>query len=442
MRKTMIMLTMLAFSRAGISAPVTLPTMHDAMMSNATRVWLAKMVNQALDFSPEIRVADADKRAADSDIDRVKGARWPQVQLGTTAPMASFGNGSHTENNRLDDSSLSLNVTTTLFDWGKNRENISSATQQAQAATYQYDSQKQQIAWSTLSQLIELSRYQQNQTVTQAYVKRMRTLVNMLVEITQTDSGRHSELVQARAKLLAAEASMQRVTDQRRQSEISLFRLTGQHVSLPDHFDWTMQPVPTSLVFSRVDKHPSWLKAQAEAESAAHDVSAAEASTLPQLNWVISKSTAKDSYGNPGQWYTGLNIQWNAFTGGAEKAAIQASSARASARQSQLAQTRMDMEYQIHTLSQSRDAAEVQGREYQKLSQETDLVSKIYYEQWLRLGKRTLLDVLTAENDCYNNHIAAINAQHDAYSANVKLVATASMTFEWFGLRPHKNEKY
>ncbi|MDE1185124.1 MAG: TolC family protein [Pantoea sp.] len=438
MHKAMITLLMLTLSRAGMTAPVTPPVTHDTMMSNATRFWLAKTVNQAMDFSPEIRVAGADKQAADFDIDRVKGARWPQIQLGTTAPMASFGSGSHTGNNRLDDSSLSLNVTTTLFDWGKNRENIGSATQQANAATYQYDYQQQQIAYSTLSQLIELSRNQQNQKITQAYVKRMRTLVNMLVEITQTDAGRHSELVQARAKLLAAEASLQRVTDQRKQVEITLFRLTGEQVSLPDNFDWTMQPIPTSLVISRVEKHPTWLKAQAEAESAAHDVAAAEASTLPQLNWVIAKSTAKDSYGNPGQWYTGLNIQWNAFTGGTEKAAIQAASARASARQSQFTQTHMDMEYQIHNLSQSRDAAEIQSREYQKLSQETDMVSKIYYEQWLRLGKRTLLDVLTAENDCYNNHIAAVNARHDAYSANVKLVTTASMTFEWFGLRANK----
>lgn len=437
MRKTLITLALLASSTGVIaSQDAGQSGTFDTMMNKDTRTLLAKMVNQALSYSPEIQVAGADKTAANYDIDQVKGARWPQIQLGSTAPMASFGGGSETTNNRLKDSSFSVNVTTTIFDWGRNRENIGSATQQSHATAHQYEFEKQQIAFNTLSQLIELSRYQQNQKITQGYVKRMRELVNMLGEITQTDAGRYSELVQARAKLLSAETSLERINDQRRQSEIMLQRLTGEHVTLPEKLDWTMQPISTSLVMSRVSKHPSLLKAEAEAQSAQHITAATKASSLPQLNWVVSKSTAKESNGKAGQWYTGLNVQWNAFTGGSEKAAAQASAARASAKKSQYAQTKMDMEYQVHNLTQSRDAAEVQSREYQKLSKETDQVSKIYYEQWLRLGKRTLLDVLTAENDRYNNQVATVNAQHDVYSNNVKLVATASMIFDWFDLRP------
>ena len=93
--------------------------------------------------------------------------------------------------------------------------------------------------------------------------------------------------------------------------------------------------------------------------------------------------------------------------------------------------------YQIQNLLQSRDSAEIQAREYKKLSKETDEVSKIYYEQWLRLGKRTLLDVLTAENDRFNNHIAAVNTEHDVYSNNIKLIASANMLFEWLNIRSH-----
>lgn len=178
MRKTLITLALLASSSAAIAAQdAGQSATSDTMMNKDTRSLLAKVVNQALNYSPEIQVAGTNKTAANYEIDQVKGARWPQIQLGSTAPMASFGSGSESTNNRLKDSSFSVSVTTTVFDWGKNRENIGSATQQSHAAAHQYEFEKQQIAFNTLGQMIELSRNQQNQKITQGYVQRMRELV-------------------------------------------------------------------------------------------------------------------------------------------------------------------------------------------------------------------------------------------------------------------------
>lgn len=438
MRKNIFIFSLIAMSfNCAASLAAKNPHSQDTLIKSETRAYLEQIINQALAYSPEVKVAGAASSAASYDIDQVKGQRWPQVQLGTTAPMASFGGGSTPGQKHLGDSSLAVNITTPIFDWGRNSESVDSATQQAKASMYQYDYTRQQIAFSTVTELIDFSRFRQNQTITMHYVERMRKLVNMLSDITETDAGRYSELVQARAKLLSAEATMQRVKEQLKQSEIKLIRLTGNTVKLPEKFDWTMPPIPSSLVMSRINEHPFLLKAQSEANASEHQAAAVKAGSLPQINWVISKNTSKDSYGNDEQWYTGLNVQWNLFSGGSDRAAIKASTARASASKSQYFQSRIDMEYQIQNLTQSRDYAEAQAREYKKLSNETDKVSLIYYEQWLRLGKRTLLDVLTAENDRYNNHIAAVNAEHDVYSNNIKLIATASMLFEWLNIRTH-----
>lgn len=42
-------------------------------------------------------------------------------------------------------------------------------------------------------------------------------------------------------------------------------------------------------------------------------------------------------------------------------------------------------------------------------------------------GKRTLLDVLTAENDHFNNQLSAINNRYDGYISNVNVIASAAM---------------
>jgi adhesin transport system outer membrane protein len=436
MKRNLIAVALLTVSLNSAASPDASDLKYyDDILHNTTRLYLKEIINKSLAYSPEIKSASSGKDAARYDVDQVKGQRWPQVQLGTTAPMASLGGGNHPRQRRLKDSSLTVNINTTVFDWGKNSESIDSAIQLANASMNQHDSVKQQIANKTILEVINLSRYKRNKEITQQYVERMRELVNMLVQITRVDAGRSSELVQARAKLLAAETTMQKVIEQLRQSEIKLSRLTGSIVKLPENISWAMRPIPESLVMGRLPGHPDLLKAQAEANSAKHQSAAIKAGSLPKIDWVISRNTAKDSYGNDEQWYTGLNVQWNVFSGGSEKAMIQAASARAAASKSQLIQTRMDMEYQIHNLVQTRDSAQMQSREYKKLSKETDDVSKIYYKQWLHLGKRSLLDVLTAENDRYNNHIAAVNTEHDVYSANVMLIATANMIFEWLSTK-------
>jgi adhesin transport system outer membrane protein len=404
--------------------------------NSASREFLRKMVSRALAYSPELRAASAEILASEYSVDQAKGQRWPQVRLGVTSPFTSVGGDSRASNNNsnIRDTSGSVSVVTPIIDWGKISNQVDNAQETAKAARYSKDYSREQLAYNTISELLNLGRYQHSRIVAKAYVNRMKELVDMLSQITQADHGRYSELVQAKAKLISAQASLDNAEHQLSSSRIKLVRLLGVEPALPENISWHDTVLPASVAITLLDKSPMLLNLQAKVRAAEYEAESIKSSSLPQVNWVISKSTAKDSNGDETGWYTGLNVEWNAFSGGSQRAAQMSARAKANAAQQQYEVSYRDLEYQINNQVQIRDSSFRRADDYDQLSRETDRVRQMFYDQWYHLGKRTLLDVLTAENDHFNNQLSAINNRYDGYISNINVIASASMLLSWVGV--------
>lgn len=116
-------------------------------------------------------------------------------------------NASRAFSTRGRDPSLSLGITTTLFDWGRVRRTIESRGYLLDAADSAVQGQLESSAYDVTSNLIELGKQRIIVAASQRYVDRMIELVKMLEGIVAVDAGRVSELTQARVRLLQAEAS-------------------------------------------------------------------------------------------------------------------------------------------------------------------------------------------------------------------------------------------
>jgi adhesin transport system outer membrane protein len=403
---------------------------------NASRGFLRKMVSRALAYSPEIRVASAEVLASEYNVNQAEGQRWPQVRLGIATPFTTMGGDSQASrnNSNLSDTSGSVSVSTPIIDWGKISNQVDNAQEMVKSARYAKEYSREQLAYNTISELMNLGRYQRSRIVAKAYVDRMQELVSMLSQITQADPGRDSELVQAKAKLMSAQASMDNVEHQLSTSRIKLVRLLGLEPKLPENISWRDTVIPASVAIASLDKNPMMLNLQAKVRAAEYEAESIKSSGLPQVNWVISKNTAKNTNGDETGWYTGLNVEWNAFSGGSQRAAQMSARAKANAAQQQYEVSYRDLEYQINNQVQIRDSSFLRADDYDRLSTETDRVRQMFYDQWYHLGKRTLLDVLTAENDHFNNQLSAINNRYDGYISNINVIASASMLLAWVGI--------
>lgn len=400
--------------------------------TNDSREFLRSMVARALAYSPELRAASSEVLASDYMVDQVKGQRMPQVRLGVTSPLTTVGGDRQSSNNtHISDSSGTVSVNTPVIDWGRISHQVDNSLETAKAARYSKEYSREQLAYNTVSELMNMSRYQQSKQVAKNYVGRMKELVNMLSQITQADRGRESELVQAKAKLMSAQASLDNIEHQLSASKIKLVRLLGAEPVLPENLNWQDTIIPASVAISSLDKNPMMLNLQSKVRAAESEAESIKSAALPQVNWVVSKSTAKDSNGNEAGWYTGLNVEWEAFSGGSQRAAQMTARAKANVAQQQYEVSYRDLEYQINYQVQVRDSSFLRADDYERLSGETDRVRQMFYQQWYHLGKRTLLDVLTAENDHFNNQLSAINNRYDGYISNVNVIASAAMMLTW-----------
>jgi adhesin transport system outer membrane protein len=68
---------------------------------------------------------------------------------------------------------------------------------------------------------------------------------------------------------------------------------------------------------------------------------------------------------------------------------------------------------------------------YRDLTDETERVRKAFFEQWYHLGKRTLLDVLTAESDYYGNQVSEVTSRFDGYNAVFREQSGAGKLVSW-----------
>ncbi|MDM0078916.1 TolC family protein [Variovorax sp. J2P1-59] len=399
-----------------------------AMADGSFREFLEHTVSKALALSPDVREATSKWQASQFDIDEIKGQRWPQLQVGAATPSATFGPGT---NDSARDAIGNVQITTPVYDWGRISRTVESRTETSNAAREQMLQVRQQVAFDTVNGLIELRRNQQSLALSDAYVARMTELVDMLAEIVKVDRGRDSELVQARGRRLQALASRDLVEARLREVQISLTKLVGEEVKLPPQLQWNTQVIDVQEALAAAPDHPALRQARAEAKAADLYAQSVRASRLPQLNWVVSKTTQQDAYGNAQPWATGLSVQWNAFQGGSAQAAERAAFGRAQAGEDKAMAATRDLEYRLRTAAQQRDAALSRAEEYTPLIEDSDRVRKIFFEQWYHLGRRTLLDVLIAEAELYNNHIAQGNSRYDAEAADLRIRADAAVLLPW-----------
>jgi Outer membrane protein len=176
---------------------------------------------------------------------------------------------------------------------------------------------------------------------------------------------------------------------------------------------------------------PALRQAKWEKEAALASAESVKSSRMPKLNWVVGRSSGQNMLDNREPWSTGLAVEWTAFSGGSASAAQRAAYARADAAEQKMESTRRESEYRIRNLVEQRDLSAARVGDYKELLGESDRVRKMFYDQWYHLGKRTLLDVLIAENEYYTHQIAASDTYYSAKASDLRIRAETSGLLAW-----------
>ncbi|WP_081893283.1 MULTISPECIES: TolC family protein [unclassified Serratia (in: enterobacteria)] len=397
------------------------------MGSDAFRVILANALKRAVERSPSLKQASAALGAANADVREAQGQRWPQIDVSANSRSRSLGGGS---NNVAQ--AVNLNMTTTVYDWGRTGKLIDSRKELSAAAVQKYMLNVEILAQDVTSTLLEKEKASRVANINQQYAERMKQLVDMLADIVAVDNGRASELVQARARLLEAESSKETWLARERDAEIKLYKLIGKNnIKIPKNIKFTLPDVELEKLLSVAQNHPALLQAEAEAKASKLQAESLRAAEKPQVNWVVTKSTGKDDFGREDPWQTMVTVSWPIFRGGSATAAREAALLRAEADLENKEQQQMDLEFEARAAVQDANTLLTRANLYINLIAETERVKTAFFDQWYNLGRRTLLDVLIAESDYNNNRINEVSYRFDSYLAVVKAYGSTGMLSRW-----------
>jgi outer membrane protein, adhesin transport system len=389
---------------------------------------LQRLVMAALARSPGTREAEANWRAAVQDVEQSKAGLWPKVEVSANTASANLDNGGAPGLR----GGVGAMASYTLIDFGRTRQQIDARTHQATSLQARILLAREGTTFETVQAYMQLQKYQRMIRIYELHIVELEDLVGKLSEIVTVFVGRASELTQAKTRLGQAKDALNTLRARQREAQLSLLRQVGPMatgVEAQERLPQFPLDAMEAVMAQAREHHPAMASARAEAESALALAEEAKAARDPQVELQLAKQSGKDTLGRsyPVQLY--VSAKWAAFQGFGDKAAEQALRERASAAQERMGQLQIELDFNVQSAWAEYQAQSTRLADLKALVKGTDQVRQDYQVQWRDLGKRSLLDVLTAENEHLNTLLSLASSEVD------QSLALARMRYEAGGLK-------
>lgn len=388
-------------------------------------------VNIAVARDYQLRQLYEQWRSATDDIDVTKGERWPQLHVNAAVMPVTEGSGRYKR--YANDGDFSASLTMPVFDWGRLANAIKNREYRDVAAAQKYLSQLDELAFNVTGTEVRLGKQRAILQTARVYAARMQELVTMLGRIVQSDGGRRSELVQAQARLLQAEEARDDAAAEIETLTVTLNEWLGDEPRDPLPVDslWDMQMPDAEAALGNLQATPMMREAQAQYRAWLASAKEEQAKQLPRLDLVAYKGFAAANYGEESDLQVGLSISWDIFEGFSGMAKVSSAVHSAEAYRQAREDLMRRVTYRIRTQFKEVEKYNRRAASYANLAVESDRIRWMFYQQWYHLGKRSLLDVLIAETDHYNNQVNAISSRFDAWYSILSIRKDAGLLLPW-----------
>lgn len=383
---------------------------------------LDEAVAIALAQYPSILAAQARVQAADYDIVTARSGHFPQVSWqGTNSvysntPTTPF----QPSDSWIQSPAVSLNI------WSGWR--IQSGVERAEAVL---DSRRQaqrinrdEVAFLVIEAYLNWARTRELVRIAQSNLSAHERLRGDILKIAQVDQGRRIDVEQADVRVENARLSLQQ-----RQAEHEIFALRlsrmllGSLPAQPSGYEVIRGAFPASreqALNAIVDTHPLIAQQNAEIEAARSSIREARAGFSPTVDLSYQKQVTQGL--GQGDYVTQLNVSVPLFDGGAAYGATRSAQSELLAAQQNLVEARITLrERLLSTWAEYQSAEQRIGVGKRQVVTARNLVKG--YDQQFRVGRRSLLDLLTIHDNLYTYETQANNARFEALIAKARLLA-------------------
>lgn len=383
---------------------------------NPATIELYSAVAMAVDVHPSVNASIKDVLEQESLVDSAKSNYYPKIH-------ADLSSGRVGEYGSSQLATISLSQV--VYDFGKTENEVGQAAGALTKSNAKLFRKIDEVAHRAAEAYINVHRYQTLLIVARKQVSALRDVFDKATLRAGSGLATQSDPIQARSRLESSEANQVEVETLLAQWREQLGLLIGQGSnvmigSIPEDFEYSVdfdRPVNYEAL-------PEILEASAERQSALALLEFSRAQRYPTLALEASSNHAlageNPNNGEDQGSFNTIMLKGTAllYQGGAISAQIRAANARVLAAEELIRDAKLRIDERIRKAAQeisgSRKRLSVLGRRYNSI-----LETETLYQEQYKLGSRSILDLLNAEQEVY---LAATDREDAKYSYLLGLV--------------------
>ena len=387
---------------------------------------------RALQRSPDVSQSVSVLAGQGAYIDVAKAGYYPQLSGGlSTGDLSSGERGRQL---------ISLNATQMLYDFGKVKSGVD--IEQAKLAAEQANVllSIDNVAYETANAIVNIKRYQEITQIAQQQINGISRIAEIANLRAQAGISTQADPVQARANLEAAQANLVVQQTQLKKFQQKLRTLLGADVT---DQDWAIpeRVVRDSDLYRdpEFNQIPSMIAAQAQVEVAKFQKQQSKLTNYPTLSVKGSLSQALNGR-NPNNneddgMYNSIMLEAssNLYQGGAKASQTRAASYAEEAAKAKVNSVYLDVLDEIRVLRE-----EIENKQHLMsilmARKETSIRTRELYQEQYKLGTRSAVDLLNAEQSIHSAAQEIENARYDIYDAIVRYITVTGRSRDLYDL--------
>ncbi|MCI4661941.1 MAG: TolC family outer membrane protein [Neomegalonema sp.] len=404
---------------------------------------LADALVTAVDTSPTLAASRARLRTLDELAEQARAGGRPSIagtgSVGARSIYARRNRSSDFSHSGTTPASIGLSGSQMLYDGGQTANAVSGAEADIDTGRFDVRQTEQNVLLEAVTSYVEVLRAQENVAISRNNVGVIGRQLSAAQDRFDVGEVTRTDVAQARARRAQSQATLQTNLGTLGQARQSYIRAVGTApldlAPLPP-----MPDLPESLeeaIAIAENQHPAIIADQNAVKSASFGVRQAIGGTLPSVDLTGDVGAAANSSTQNRDALSAevaLEASVPLYQGGALSSRVRAAQALVSQRRAELFETTRLVKEQVGVAWETLKAA----RATIEASQAQIRAAQVAFDgvrEEAKVGSRTTLDVLDAEQELLDARFALVNARSDEYVAGYQLLAAIGLlTVEHLGL--------
>ena len=395
---------------------------------------LSQVVDQVLKTHPRLRAALSTARSVRHEIDQAEAGHNPKFGL-IADPGRSYNRVTGDWGAAGD---FGVRGTYLLYDGKRTDNEIDRQRARYQSASERSKVTEDQLAAQVSDAYIEVIKQERLEQLAAANVDAHTDLYAKTQEIVKFDKGRAYDLTQAAARLLQAKVTLSSRRGLLQEARAFLVDLSGfqpRDLIVPADPSTAIPPTQRAAL-DQLDLHPALKAAQADIESARRASDIAAAWSKPRVDLQGTINSPQDFEGDR-NYLKGYDVrfamQWNPFDGGAGRAGALAAAEQVNAAKDNADSVRRDLSNEVTRAWSQIETRRSRMNAWDDLTKQNAKVRDAYWQQF-KIGRRSMLDLLNAENELFQTKSSAETDRTELMQFQYRLLGTLAQLTQWLGV--------